>query len=256
MKKVVFITGGLSGIGLELGKYYLDKGHQVVVFNRKEGRYEAPDGFHIYFADITDKSTLEVAVHQAVKDIGAPHLLFNCAGILDAGTFLDQPDFIFKNVMNVNLFGQRNMTKICIPLMEKGSHIVFISSLAGLVGNYAYSAYCASKYALIGMAECLRIELKPKNIDVSIVCPGEILTPLVEKERETMDPITKKLKEFPGCLSVEQAVKKMLPAVEKRKFLIIPGIMPKLTFILSKIFPSLSRIIVDKKVKNVLKRIS
>lgn len=255
-KPIVYITGGLSGIGKELSIQYLKQGHKVVVINRKYDPDRELEGISYFYADVIEKDDLFQVIDKAVTEVGTPDILINSAGVLEAGTLLEQADFIFKNVIMVNVLGSKNVVKACLPHMKEGGHIVFISSLAGLVGNYAYSAYCASKYAVIGMAECLRIELKPKKIDVSVICPGEVNTPMVYRERETMDPVTAKLKEFPGTLSVESVVKKMMPGIKRRKFMIVPGFMPKLTALLSRFLPAIARLIVDLKVKNQLKLVA
>lgn len=227
-----------------------------MIFDKSIHPSELDKSIHYFQVDITDNEALKLFVEKAVNDIGKPSLLINSAGILNAGTIMEQSDFLFREVINVNLIGQKNMVKACLPHMSRGAHIVFISSLAGIVGNYAYCAYAASKFAVIGLAECLRIELKEKGIDVSVICPGEVITPMVQEERKTMNPITAKLKEFPGSLSTESAVKMMLTGIDKRKFRIIPGFMPQVTTFLSIFIPWFARWVVDTKVKNVIKILS
>jgi NAD(P)-dependent dehydrogenase (short-subunit alcohol dehydrogenase family) len=251
----VFITGGGSGIGRGLAHRLAEEGADVAVFNRKlapavvaemQGLASRPNQrFGSYSADVADAAGLKSAIDQAVTELGAPDLVINSAGIQDAKVFDEQTTAAFDRVIAVNLGGSRNFAAATLPHLKAGGHMVFVSSLAALVGNYSYTAYCSSKFAVRGLAECLRLELKLRDIDVSICCPGEVITPLVIEERKTLHPISAALKEFAGHQEVDVSCAQMLDGIARRKFEIVDGPKPKLTAFLVRHFPGLMMGIAD-----------
>ena len=82
--------------------------------------------------------------------------------------------------------------------------------MAGTVGIYGYSAYGSSKFAVLGMAQCIRAEYAPKGITVSVICPPEIDTPMVTQELKTMHPATRILKDFAGRLTLSEALTQII----------------------------------------------
>lgn len=261
--KCVFISGGGSGIGRELAHRLAQEGADVAIFNRKL----APDvlaelkalainpsqRFESYSADVSDFAALKIAIDRAVSELGAPDLAVNSAGIQIAKPFDALSGAEFDRVIAVNLGGSRNFAAASIPHLRGGGHLVFIASLASVVGNYAYAAYCASKFGVRGLAECLRIELKLRDIDVSMCCPGEVITPMVADEQKNQHPISAALKEFAGHQEVDVSVGQLLHGISRRRFLIIDGPKPKLTAFLTQHFPGLLRKIADGMVKRTAK---
>lgn len=253
--KRVFITGGGSGIGRGLAHRLAAEGADVAIFNRKlaptvvaemQGLAKQPgQRFRSYSADVADAAGLKLAIDKAVAELGAPDLVINSAGIQDAKVFEEQTGAEFDRVMAVNLGGSRNFAAATLPHLKAGGHMVFVSSLAALVGTYAYTAYCSSKFAVRGFAECMRLELKLRDIDVSICCPGEVITPLVIEERKTLHPISAALKEFAGHQEVNVSCEQLLQGIARRKFEIIDGPKPKLTAFLARHFPGMTMIIAD-----------
>ncbi len=253
--KCVFISGGGSGIGREMARQLAQEGANVAVFNRKlapdvvaemkANAQHAKQKFASYSADVTDANALAAAIATAVKALGKPDLVINSAGIQIAKPFDELSQADFDRVVAVNLGGSRNFAAATLPHLAAGSHLVFVSSLAALVGSFSYAAYCASKFGVRGLAECLRVELKLRNVDVSICCPGEIDTPLVHEERKTMHPISRAMKEFAGCQAVDVAVGQMLRGIARRDFEIVDGPKPRLTAFLSRYLPTPMRRIAD-----------
>lgn len=253
--RCVFISGGGSGIGRGLAHRLAQEGASVAVFNRKL----APDvlaelralainssqRFENYSADVSDFVALKTAIDRAVAEMGAPDLVINSAGIQDAKLFEDQTEAEFNRVVAVNLGGSRNIAAATLPHIPSGGQLVLISSLAALAGTYAYSAYCTSKFAVRGLAECLRLEYKLRGIDVSLCCPGEVITPLVIEERKTLHPISAALKEFAGHQEVEASVGQLLLGISRRRFMIVDGPKPKMTAFLAQHFPRLMYFIAD-----------
>lgn len=264
--RCVFITGGGSGIGREFALRLAGEGASVAIFNRKlapdviaelKQRALRPDQrFESYCADVADDAATRAAIDRAVADMGVPDLAINSAGILEAAPLELLPSESFNRVIQINLVGSRNFAAAVLPHLASGSHLVLVASLAGLVGTFGYAAYCASKYGAVGLANVLRIEFKLKGIDVSVCCPGEIETPMVETERLTTHPISAELKKFAGVMQPDAACESMLRGIARRKFEIIPGFMANLTAFLGQHFPGAMRFIADGIAAKVARRMS
>jgi 3-dehydrosphinganine reductase len=144
---------------------------------------------------------------------------------------------IFRQLMDVNYFGSVYMTKAVLPKMkERGwGHIVFISSLGGLISAFGYTAYCASKFALHGFADALRQEVEPCGIKLSILCPVDTDTPQLAYENEFKPKETRLLARFTGVASPESVAEELLSGVTRGKYLIIPGFDGKLMILLKRL---------------------
>ena len=241
LQKKVFITGGSSGIGLATAKHLAKKGADITIFARDEGRLQASveelkknavnknQLFNWFVADVADNDDINTKISQAVSDFNIPDIFINFAGISVADKFENISADKFDHLIRVNLAGTRNATASILPYMKKkgGGTIVIVASTAGLIPVYGYTAYGTSKYALIGLAECLRVELKPDNIDVAVLCPPEVDTPLVEVDEKTSPPETKILKQMAGKLTADYTARSLLRGLEKGTFMIIPGFRAK-----------------------------
>ncbi|WP_160154070.1 SDR family NAD(P)-dependent oxidoreductase [Microbulbifer sp. ALW1] len=260
--KVAFVSGGGSGIGLNLTRALLADGASVAIFDLKvddallnELQGLSPQNARVerYLVDITDPEAVEKAMDEAASALGAPDFAINCAGILRTAVFTEMSYAMFDQSMRVNLYGSRNFAAGVLKHMQPGGHLALIASLAGMCGSYTHGAYATSKFGVVGLAEVLRTELKPKGIDVSVVCPGEISTPMLEEERRVGSKVTEIVNEFAGVLPVDVAVQGILDGLRKRTFMITPGFKAKLTRYLARSHTGLFRWIVDKKVAKALK---
>jgi NAD(P)-dependent dehydrogenase (short-subunit alcohol dehydrogenase family) len=261
--KCAFITGGGSGIGLRLAQKLLERGTSLAIFDlavRGEVRQEleklaegtgARCSFHE--ADLRDAPGIASAVADAVAAIGAPDLAINSAGVQISKPFEALTADEFERVVGVNLVGSRNFAAAVLPHMAAGSRLALIASLAGIVANYGYAAYNASKFGVVGLAGALRLELAPRGIGVSVICPPEVETPMVTAERATSDPISLKLKEFSGTLGVEDACSEILAGLDAERWMIVPGRRARLTRRLAQIFPGLLNAVSDRLVGQALK---
>lgn len=248
-QKIALITGGLSGIGLGLVKHYLRDNFHIAVFDIiapealiehcDKATYQLMTGLHVsYFqVNIANNKQVQQAVKQVVNELGRPNLVVNCAGVLRAGEFASLSADDFTTSYQINVLGSRHLAAACLPEMQSGDHFAFIASMAGTVGIYGYSAYGSSKFAVLGMAQCVRAEYAPKGITISVICPPEIDTPMVVEEVKTMHPATRTLKDFAGRLTLPQAIKGITRGLDKGQFMIIPGFEAKLTFWLNRMTP-------------------
>ena len=187
-QKVFFITGASRGLGVDLARAALGAGHAVVATGRSTDSVAAAIGAHddllVAQLDVTDPASAQAAVDAAVARFGRIDVLVNNAGNFIAGTFEEIPDADFRAQLETNFFGPLNVTRAVLPVMraQRSGHVVSISSLAGLVGQYFCSAYAASKFALEGWMESLAPEIEPFGISTTVVEPGFFRTELLSKD--------------------------------------------------------------------------
>ena len=264
--RCVFITGGGSGIGREMARRLAAEGASVAIFNRRlapdvvnEMQAVAPHPSQrlcSYAADVTDAAALTAAVERAVAELGPPDLAINSAGIQIAKPFELLGADEFDRVVAVNLGGSRNFAAALWPHLRPDDHLVFVASLAAMVGNFSYAAYCASKFGVRGLVESLRIELALRGVAVSICCPGEVETPMVEGERIGQHPVSKALKGLAGCRTVEVSVDRLLRGIARRRFEITDGPLPWLTATSARHLPGLGRAFIDRVAARAMARAS
>jgi len=263
--ETAFVTGGGSGIGRRLAEMLLDRGTRVAIFDLRiadgvraalRGRSAAHGGSACSFheVDIRDRQALGKAISEAVVSTGAPALAINSAGTQVSKAFEELTGEEFDFVVQVNLIGSRNFAAAVLPHMRPGARLALIASLAGIVANYGYTAYNASKFGVVGLAGALRLEYKPKGIGVSVVCPPEVETPMVAEERETGHPISLQLKAFSGTLGLDSACAQILHGLEAGRSMIIPGRRARLTRRLAQIVPGLMNAISDRMVVQAMRR--
>ena len=242
--KSVLITGGSSGIGLALSTLLVGTcGSLTILSRQKERLAEASDqlqqlpGSHAtqistLQADITKQDEISLVLDDYLREYGTPDIVINCAGAAHPGTFTSLDPEIFDWLMNVNYFGTVNVLKSLVPGMKsrKSGIIVNISSIAGFLGIYGYTAYSASKFAITGFSDALRSELKPYGIQLSIVFPPDTKTPQLDYEDQFKPYITQQLSSTANLMSAENVAKEILKKVAKRKYMILPGSEGKLLF--------------------------
>lgn len=230
-----FVTGAGSGIGLHLAKLMAQRGERVAAFDVRfsdEARdelshaFRSPggDGCSIHDGiDVRNAELLGAAFESAVAAVGRPTLVINSAGISRNDLFVDSCLEDFEQTIAVNLVGSRNVAAAALPHMRAGSRLGLIASLAGLTGGYTYAAYASSKAGVIGLAKVLRLEWASQRIGVSVICPPEIMTPMVEQYATTMHPATRALKDVAGTLPMDEACREILDLLDSGRFMVIPG---------------------------------
>ncbi len=186
--KVVWITGASSGLGEAMAKEFASEKAKLVLSARREAelqrvkkecaKFIPEENIMIIPLDVTSLTGIEKEVENVIRKFGRIDILVNNAGVSQRSTILDTPIEVERKIMEINYFGALIMTKAILPVMrkQKGGHLVVISSLMGKFGYYRRSSYCASKHALHGYFEALRMEELDNNIHVSIICPGFIHT--------------------------------------------------------------------------------
>jgi NAD(P)-dependent dehydrogenase (short-subunit alcohol dehydrogenase family) len=181
--KVAFITGGASGIGLGMAKVFRSAGMKVIIADIRQDYLEDArksfDGdtanIHSIQLDVTDRKAFETAAQETERVFGRVHILCNNAGIYLYGPMQKATFDDWDWVLNVNLGGVINGIQTFIPRIRshgEGGHIVNTASISGIFVAGGTGVYTTSKFAVVGLSEALRLDLEPKNIGVSVLCPG------------------------------------------------------------------------------------
>jgi short-subunit dehydrogenase len=131
---------------------------------------------------------------------------------------------------------------------------VFIASLAGLVGNYGYAAYNASKFGVVGLASALRIECKPRGIGVTVVCPPEVETPMVVEERRTAPAITMQSKQFAGVVTLDELCEDILAGAARGDWMVVTGFKARFTRFVARLAPGVLNRMTDRMVADGLRK--
>lgn len=250
--KVVVITGGAGGIGLELGREALKRGATVALVDLDESRLReaarhlgAAERVSVHTADLTQ----EAAVKQVVQDIVAQHgrldVLINNAGVSLAGRFADCTLEDFDWVQRVNVKATVMLTHHVLPHLHTGAQIVNVSSMAGLVGMPASTAYSASKFAVRGFSDSLRTELIWKGIGVTVVHPGGINTGLKERLRygakvseQEQEALANAGAKSMRTTSPQKAARLILDGAQRRRARVVIGPDAKALDLLGRLFPA------------------
>jgi len=203
---VVLITGGTSGIGLATARMMLTAGATVCLVGKSQKKGEDAMGLlnsfgdrvHFYRADVSQVSQCEQVLHRIGQQFGKLDIVVNSAGVFRSGGIEGVTEAQFDLIMDTNVKGTFFVCKYAIPLLKKSRHaaIVNISSDAGLHGNRDCPDYCASKGAVTLLSKGLALDLARENIRVNAVCPGDIVTPMLDEECERQPDQVRYLREL------------------------------------------------------------
>ncbi|GAP06460.1 short-chain dehydrogenase of various substrate specificities [Anaerolinea thermolimosa] len=242
--QLVLITGGSSGIGLATAKRMASLGADVVIVSRNETRLGsasedirahciAPDQLVLrYQADVSDYQAVSDLAARVIRDVRIPDILVNSAGVVRPGECVNLDPELYRWMMDINFHGTVNVIKAFLPSMmeRKSGHIVNISSIAGFLGVYGYTAYGASKFAVKGFSDSLRLELQPYHINVSIVFPPDTETPQLEEERLYKPPLLVASEEGTSSISADAVARAIVKGIQRRQTIITPGFYSTLYF--------------------------
>ena len=257
----VFITGGSSGIGLALARQLVAAGAHVAIAARGAERLEqarasladgADEGQRVlaFRLDVGDREDVSRVSRQGLEGLGGIDLLVNNAGIARPGYVHELPDEVFEDMVRVNYLGVVWVTRAFLPaLMGQGrGHVVNVSSLAGVLGVFGYTAYGGSKFAVSGFSEALRQELKPHGVGVSVLCPPDTDTPQLAYEERYKPAETRALSGNVKPMSAEVVAKALLEGVAAGRVEIVPGMDSWFTVFMARRFPGLVRWIMDRDI--------
>ncbi|OQP56387.1 oxidoreductase [Niastella populi] len=176
MAKTVLVTGASSGIGKATAIYLAQNGYKVYGAARRVERLEAlkDTGIKPIALDVSKEESLTACVDRIIKEAGSVDVLINNAGLGSYGALEDVPMAEAKNQLEINLFGAARLIQLVLPHMRKNRYgkIVNISSIGGKVSLPMGSWYHASKFAIEGLSDSLRNEVRQFGIDVIVIEPG------------------------------------------------------------------------------------
>lgn len=246
--KVVIITGASSGIGKALAYEFAKKNYKVILAARnleslqsiKEDIFKFNQNIDICKTDVSIESDCKNLIDFTINKFGKIDILVNNAGISMRAIFEELDLSVIKTVMDINFWGTVYCTKFALPylLQNKGS-VIGISSIAGFKGLPGRTGYSASKFAMHGFLETLRIENLKKELHVMIACPG-FTTSNIRKTALNKSGLQQgeSPREESQMMSAEEVAKRIVKGVESRKRTIIMTSQGKLTIFLNKFFPS------------------
>ncbi|NXU52161.1 RDHE2 dehydrogenase, partial [Turnix velox] len=228
--EIVLITGAGSGIGRLLALKFARLGATVVLWDinqqglketSKLARENGAVQVHSYICDCSKRQEVYKVADQVKKEVGDVSILINNAGIVTGKSFIDSPDSLVEKCMEVNIMAHFWTYKAFLPAMiaSNHGHLVSIASSAGLTGVNRLSDYCASKFAAVGFAESVNLEMKvlgKTGIKTTIVCPYFINTGM-------FDGCTSKWPRLLPNLEPEYVAEKVMTAIRRdQEMLLIP----------------------------------
>lgn len=256
--KVVVITGGTSGIGKSIAVAFAKRGSRVVISGRNEINLTETESelkkitadVLAVKADVSVESDCVRLINETLNRFGTIDILINNAGISMRALFSEVDLSVLKKVMDTNFWGTVYCTRYAMkPLLKSKGTIVGISSIAGIKGLPARSGYSASKFAMNGFLESLRIENLKTGVHVLICCPGftasNIRNTALSKNGEMQGESPRDEEKM---MQPEEVAEALIKAIEKRKNTLLLTRQGKLTNLVNKFFPAW----LDKKVYNLL----
>lgn len=266
--KKVFITGGSSGIGKATALRLASWGSDVCIASRGLDRLESAlsevrgrairPGQKLLALplDVTEAKQCHATAAKAAAALDGMDVLINNAGASWPGYIDRIPDPVWDRLMSVNYMGTVNCTRAFLPYLirSRGGRIANVSSVLGFMGLFGYSAYAASKFAVVGFSESIRQDLLRYGIRISVYYPPDTDTPLLEEENRIKPEETRILAGRIKPISADEAALHLLRGVARGKFVIIPGFMSKLTYHLNRYAPFLLRGILDRELRNYQKK--
>lgn len=218
--KTILITGAGSGIGREFADKVSQYGVTLILWDMdteslQDFSSKLGDNTEVLISniDVTDADQVAGEADQVIKSSFTPDIIVNCAGIVVGEYFEDHSSSDIINTLMVNCAGSMHVVKSFLPAMiKRGSgQIVNIASASGYIGNPKMSVYAASKWAVIGWSESLRLEMEQKNTGISITCiiPSYVNTGMFEGIKAPL---------LVPLLDTDVLVRKMLKGIKRKKF--------------------------------------
>ena len=181
--KTAFVTGGASGIGLEIGRMLMEQGANVMLADMVPDRLKAAKAelgnVETVLCDVADICSVRAAAKTCIDTFGKVHIVVNNAGVSLGHTPGETPVEDWQWLVDINLMGVIHGIETFTPLMRshgEGGYFVNTASMSGHLATKQLGAYTATKFAVVGLSESLRMDLEEHNIGVSVLCPGWVKT--------------------------------------------------------------------------------
>ena len=259
--KVAWITGASSGIGEALAIALARQGIRLVLSARRPDELQRvatatglPDSqLLILPLDVTDEAALPTHMQTVLARFGQIDYVYLNAGITQRSFVCDTDFAVYRRLMEVNFFSAVALTQAILPtmLVQKSGHFVVTSSVSGKIGVKQRSGYCASKHALHGFFDSLRAEVANDGINVTIVCPGYIKTPISQSALDAQGAsYGKSDKRQEQGMAADECARRMLKAVASKREEVYIGGMELMGIYLKRFVPGLlSRILRNRQIE-------
>ncbi|MDQ1697100.1 MAG: 3-dehydrosphinganine reductase [Frankiaceae bacterium] len=258
------VTGGSSGIGLSVGRQLAERGCRVSLIARRQellddaaGRLTA-SGHQVraMSVDVADRVAVTSSIAGLVAEFGPCDILVTSAGVVEPGYFSTLHDDVFRTTMEIDYFGTLWPIRAVVPSMveRRSGSIVGVSSGAGLVGVFGYSAYSPPKFAVRGLLEVLRCELAPHGIHVGCACPPDTDTPQLAYENQFKPAETAAISGTIKPLSADRVAASIVRGIDKRQFLIAPDVQTRVLARVAGLVPGALHTMFDRQVRKAQSR--
>ncbi|MGE5594715.1 MAG: SDR family NAD(P)-dependent oxidoreductase [Hyphomicrobiales bacterium] len=239
---VVVITGAASGIGAGLARALAREGANLVLADIRDPGAVAAEcgsrGIRVISVqcDVGDRAAMDAVAERAYQAFGKVNLLCANAGVVAFAPLLQTPPEQWERAIRVNFFGVLNTAMAFVPRMREQRderHLVVTASGAGLIASNVLptGAYCASKFAAVGFAEQLRLELEPDGVGVTILCPGSVKTGILDTAEYAPEVTHLRPKAPGGPTPGREHVRRMDPADVAR--LVLKGIRENAPYVIT-----------------------
>lgn len=262
--KHAVVTGAGSGLGHGIAVRLLKHGVDVSAIDRaiSDERRDLLDAaaraggasWRMHVADVTQRTAMQDAVAAAISAHGPADLAAHFAGIGGLSSFEEMEDAEFYRMMDVNVNGSYHFARAVIPHLRPGDRLALTASMAGITSNFGYTSYGTSKFAVLGLATTLRLEYEPRGIHVSVICPPEIKTPMVESEYARGNRIGIEVKQVAGSLQPDEACDAIFADLLAGKWMIIPSFKGKTIAFMATRMPGLFNFMTSRVIRKVMKK--
>lgn len=263
--KRIVVVGGSMGIGLAAATRFVAGGAHVAILARRPGplaealatleraRRTAEQTLASHVLDAGDPAAVADVFGTILAAAGPPDVLLNCAGRAVPRRFEDVDPAALADTLRANIASCWYTTRAVVPGMKaRGSGtIVNTASLAGLMGVFGYTDYCASKFAVVGFSEALRSELKPHGIAVAVLCPPDTDTPGFAIENTHKPPETAAVSAGAAVLAADAVADALLDGMARCAPLIIPGRDGRILHLAKRLVPGMLERAADRAIARV-----
>lgn len=271
-RKKVFIIGGSAGIGRETALLAAREGADVYVAARGQQRLDETvalleaaavrddQAFGSVSVDVTDAEAVRAASGQVLEGLGGLDVLICNTGYAETGTIATIDDDAFRRLIDVNYFGHVHAVRAFSDhfIEQKSGHIALVSSLLAVFSTWGYGAYSASKYAITGLAEALRQEMKRHGVGVTLFYPPTTDTPGFETENEDKHPVLFQLEHdnnFTWVHEPDEVAVGLLAAIRKNRFESYVGWDSWLVYTTCRYLPGLARWLNDRELEAAFRKV-